>query len=160
MRLLPQLLVVVMLLAIGGGVWWRTGETRAFERATAETRSALLRIQQQVHLQSALAARDGASRRHPAGIDPAWFKGAPPANALLGPEHPWLEVDATAPASMRHPTVPFTHRTEDAAFWYNPAAGVVRARVPAGISDSRALALYNEVNDSDLAGIFVGGRPD
>jgi hypothetical protein len=35
-------------------------------------------------------------------------------------------------------------------FWYNPALGVVRARVPRTLSDAEALELYNEVNGTRL----------
>jgi len=33
-----------------------------------------------------------------------------------------------------------------AMFWYNPARGVIRARVPRTLSDADAVALYNDVN--------------
>jgi hypothetical protein len=43
-----------------------------------------------------------------------------------------------------------------AAFWYNPANGVVRARVPVTISDQRATELYNRINGVFLTSIFEG----
>jgi hypothetical protein len=39
-------------------------------------------------------------------------------------------------------------------FWYNPYAGVVRARVPQGASDAAALKMYNAVNVSRLRSLF------
>ena len=41
-----------------------------------------------------------------------------------------------------------------AGFWYNPYQGLVRARVPPGVSDATVLKLYNEINDCTLESIF------
>ncbi|RMD62322.1 MAG: hypothetical protein D6824_06910 [Planctomycetota bacterium] len=43
-----------------------------------------------------------------------------------------------------------------ASFWYNPGTGAVRARVPATVSDQRAVELYNRVNNTSLRSIFEG----
>ena len=44
-----------------------------------------------------------------------------------------------------------------AAFWYNPYTGTVRGRVSQQVSDSKALELYNEINDSALTTLFADG---
>jgi hypothetical protein len=41
-----------------------------------------------------------------------------------------------------------------AGYWYNPNQGIVRARVPVGISDDRALRLYNRINGTALTSIY------
>ncbi len=42
-----------------------------------------------------------------------------------------------------------------AQFWYNPNTGVLRARVPADVSDATALKWYNHINGTNLTGIFA-----
>ena len=46
-----------------------------------------------------------------------------------------------------------------AQFWYNPRHGVIRARVPMAMSDAETLAIYNQVNGSNLQSLFELVRP-
>ena len=158
MRLFPYILTAVMLLAMGAGVYWRTNTTRSEVQRQTNTQSETIRFQQQVYLQAAMASVDDRRHRHPATIDPAWFEDDRPTNHLLDASHPWVEVDESAPSSKVHPDSPIAGDLTVASFWYNPSNGIVRARVPASISDAHALALYNAVNESNLAHLYV--RPE
>ena len=93
-------------------------------------------------------------------IDPDWFEGDLPENPLVGPEHPWVEIAPIADKARLHPSRLTTSLASVASFWYNPYNGVVRARVPVGISDARALDVYNEVNDCELETLFGRQRFD
>jgi hypothetical protein len=155
MRLLLNTLVALALVAVLGGVVYnsRTEQDRANARTFAQEETR--RFQQQVHLQAALLLSKTGERGYPQMIEPAWFQGNLPRNPLLPTSHPWLEIAGPEDVARRHPV----RRTADdqtvATFWYNPANGLVRARVSAEITDEKALHLYNYVNGSDLPTLFA-----
>ena len=93
-------------------------------------------------------------------IDPAWFAGDLPRNPLLGPGHPWLEIASAEDRDVIHPPERWAAGPDIAQFWYNPRTGQVRARVPAGIPDSKALKMYNYINDCALPNLFAEGTGD
>ncbi len=157
MRLLLDTLVALMLAAILVGVVFHNRTDQEVNTARDTTRLELRRFQQQVALQSALARVDHNERGYPITIDPEWFQGQLPSNPLLGPEHPWVEVASPEQKEMLHPQERVASGKGVAKFWYNPHMGIVRARVPVGMSDAASVELYNFVNDSNLPDLFASG---
>lgn len=153
MRLLIHSLLVLMVAGIAAGVALYHVHDREQSTLRALARSEVIRFQQQIHLQAALLP-DSPEGTGPATVDPAWFKNDRPVNPLLGSEHPWVEVAGAPQKHLLHPPDLTAINSEVASFWYNPFAGVVRARVPVGISDAQALDLYNEINDCALTDLF------
>lgn len=93
--------------------------------------------------------------KYPVEVDPAWFGGAQPGNAVAerdaeGRDRPWLDVAPTGDWS-EHPPDPVLVRPGQAGFWYNPNNGVFRARTPLEAGDAMTLARYNRLNDTALA---------
>ena len=153
MRVLIRMLLAVMILAIVTGVLLSHLQGRREDAKRVLTRQEVVRLQQQIYLQAALISSEE-EQTAPAVVDPAWFPDTLPTNPLLGPDRPWLEVAAEHQFGWQHPPNLTAEDPTVASFWYNPSNGVVRARVPVGISDAQALALYNEVNDCTLSNLF------
>ena len=154
MRLAIDSLVALMLAAVLTGVVLKSktggGETAELNQVRSEVR----RFQQQVMLQAALEQVELSEGGFPKTVDPEWFHGDLPANSLLDPATPWLEVASRSQLTMLHPPLRVATGEKTARFWYNPRLGLVRARVPAGISDSQAIRWYNQINDCDLATLY------
>ena len=157
MRLILDTLVALMLAAILVGVVFYSRTDQAVNRANETTRLELRRFQQQISLQTALGKVERTERGYPLTIDPAWFQGNLPSNPLLGPEHPWVEIASPEQEDLMHPIERVASSKGVAKFWYNPRAGVVRARVPVGLRDIASLELYNFVNDSSLPNLVADG---
>lgn len=154
MRIAYVAMVVVLMagcfLAIGVG---RAQET-ARERAVAATASAVHRIAREVRVKSAMGGTALNGRGWPTTIDPAWFGRDLPRNQLVDAQVPWLEVASDAELELDHPVKRIVTGRADAAFWYNPAKGIVRGRVGAFVSDAQALSAYNRINGSSLRSLF------
>src|SRR5690606_29054642 len=58
-----------------------------------------------------------------------------------------------------HPPDPVLISKEQAGFWYNPALGVFRARVPQQVTAQETLTLYNRVNGTALLSLPVSDDP-
>ncbi|MCC6659627.1 MAG: hypothetical protein IT437_01950 [Phycisphaerales bacterium] len=127
---------------------------RQKEVAVAAAADDLVRFQQMIQLRAATKDVPLNARGWPQTIDPAWFGESPPRNHLVSSVHPWLEVAAAEEADLQDPFVRMTIDSKKAGYWYNPNQGIVRARVPVGISDERALALYNRINGTALTTIY------
>jgi len=129
------------------------------EAAIEQTREAIGVIDREIKLQSALGAVELTVQGHPESVDPAWFKTGLPQNALLGDRNvPWLEVAGPRDRELTHPSQRTVGEAAGAAFWYNPYRGVVRARVPGGLSDASTLDLYNRVNGTSIDSLFTEFR--
>ena len=87
-------------------------------------------------------------------VDAAWFSGNLPVNPLLAGGHPWVEVAGESVRELTHPVRRMATGTNVAQFWYNPYKGVLRARVPADVSEATGMDLYNRVNDCDLEKLY------
>ena len=157
MRLLLDTLVALMLAAILVGVVFQTRTDQEVDHARDTTRAELRRFQQQIALQSTLAKVERTERGYPLTIDPEWFQGNLPSNPLLGPEHPWVEIASPEQENLIHPNERVASNKGIAKFWYNPRTGMVRARVPVGMSDKASLELYNYVNNAGLPDLFADG---
>ena len=157
MRLFMDTVVALMLVALLAGVVWhnRTDQTTQRDRETA--RSEVRRFQQQIALQSALAKVQRNERGYPETVDPIWFQGVLPNNPLLDVSHPWLEIAGPEQKELVHPIDRVATSKNVAKFWYNPYTGIIRARVPAGVSDATSLELYNYINECYLPELFASG---
>lgn len=151
-------IVALLTLLVGGlglGLWvW---QARSEERQVEHTALAVQRLRREVEVRAVISLVDATRRSYPESIDPEWFGDDPPRNALLSAglagERPWLEVAREDQADLTDPPVRIALTSRDAAFWYNPALGIVRARVSSNVSDKRALEIYNRVNGTSLESI-------
>ncbi|MDZ4753823.1 MAG: hypothetical protein SGJ11_04930 [Phycisphaerae bacterium] len=124
----------------------RTSESRLVH-AVEVTRGAVRLIQATLDLHVALGRESLDHVEYPSTIDPQWFSESVPNNELVGNGHPWMEVAVERDRGLLHPRdITVDGSRGGAMFWYNPARGVVRARVPRTLSDADAVALYNDVN--------------
>lgn len=159
MRFLLNTLAALLVCAlVAGGVW----QYRAREQDRArldEARSAVRQLQRTITVQAGLGKTEVNGRGWPVTIDTAWFDGAPPWNALVSRQRPWVEVAPPEHGDLLHPIVRMTINDDVAAFWYNPGNGILRARVPVTVSDRQATELYNSVNGTSLRSIFEETAP-
>ncbi|HPO94215.1 MAG TPA: hypothetical protein PL072_12175 [Phycisphaerales bacterium] len=151
-------LLIVLAGLIGGGIIYMRRE-RDQEALVMQASAELLRLETEIKYRSATKTAEVNSRGWPVSVDPAWFENNPPMNRLVSPDRPWLEVAGVEEAGLLHPSVRVAVDPTLAAFWYNPYQGVVRARVPVMVSDERTLAVYNRINGTALASIFVRETP-
>ncbi|GAB4553247.1 MAG: hypothetical protein Tsb0013_15670 [Phycisphaerales bacterium] len=147
--------IMVLVLLVGSGWVVMHAHTRRADQQQMEQRTigAIRAIQSEIKV---IAGTEGAElngRGWPVTIDPAWFEGQTPANAMLKGARPWLEVAAPDQADLMHPVVRQAVDRSTPAFWYNPGNGVVRARVPVMISDKAAIEAYNRINGSTITSL-------
>ena len=119
-----------------------------------DTMESLHRIEQTLRVQAAAGVGTLNARGWPVTIDGSWFTEPVPRNFLLAGERPWIEIATPEEAELRNPRVRQSVDGDIAEFWYNPAQGVVRARVPVTVSDEEATELYNRVNSTRLGSIL------
>lgn len=133
------------------------------QRSADQTRAAVLKLDRQVKFRAAVSraefkpeeglSTDVNQRGWPVTIDPDWFGANPPINRLTPPGCPWIEIASPDELTLSNPVVRVALDRDTAAFWYNPALGIVRARVGPTASDERAIRLYNAVNGTSVASI-------
>lgn len=159
MRWLREAVTVVMLTAILAGVLfvqWRSADREAeIDRLSADLR----RMDLEIKYRAATGKAELNAFGWPARIDPHWFGEDVPRNTLLSGPRPWLEIAGVAEAPLVHPPIRMAVEDDDAGFWYNPARGIIRARVPVMVSDGEATLLYNRVNRTTLRSIFESEPP-
>ncbi len=160
MRTLLNILFAVMLAGILVGVVM-IRSTEGIKRDQIRTaRDEVRRFQRQITFQATMADVELTAEGHPVTADPNWFHGNLPQNLLIEAGHPWVEIAGRNERSLLHPLDLVVRNAAAAQFWYNPYKGIVRARVPADISDARALEFYNQVNDSSLRDLFSRTKQD
>ena len=146
MQVNPWILTLLGCSVLLFGAWTRLDDLRTFERTVDSTNTALLRIQSEIRLRSALDGYQTSKEGFVVQVESAWFEGGPPRNLLLsGSNRSWIDIDRTGNRSIKHPSNPSVSGT-GAGWWYNPANGVVRARVPAQATNRATLELYERVN--------------
>lgn len=160
MRTIVNILVVVMLAGILVGVMMIRSTNGIKQDQIRTARDEVRRFQRQITFQTTMAEVELTAEGHPVTADPNWFHGNLPQNPLIEAGHPWVEIAGRNERSFLHPLDVVVRDAAAAQFWYNPYQGIVRARVPADISDARALEVYNQVNDSRLGGVFSRSKHD
>jgi hypothetical protein len=154
MRMVLNILIVLTAALLLAGVMWQHRVHSEERQRIEQARDDVKHFHRVIALQAALNNIERSSRGYPMVIEPSWFDGELPTNPLLSPTHPWLEIAHPHHAELRHPLTRAANSSTYARFWYNPANGIVRARVPRGASDAATLRLYNKVNDSNLTRLF------
>jgi len=140
-------LLVILVVAAGLGFALHLYQ-ESLERKSAieSTQAAISSIEAEIDIRSALANATLNEFGHPPSIDPEWFSGLEPRNALAPATAPWIEIALEAELGRDHPKNPTFHGGRGAMFWYNPNKGIVRARVPEQVSDASARELYAQIN--------------
>lgn len=145
MRLIIDSLIALMLACLLGAVilHYRHEQKRLIE--VQQVHAALSQLQEQVLYRGAWVQSKTGEPGFPRAISPVWFPGGLPMNCLAPPRQPWLDV---APVGDHHdePPDPVITSAEQAAFWYNPNRGLIRARVLPQFTQNATLELYNRVN--------------
>ncbi len=154
MRILLNMLFALTLLGIGVVVALSLQADVIKQDQIKTTKMEVRRFQRQIALQSAVADIELTSEGFPVTIDPLWFNGHLPSNPILDLGRPWVEIAGWDERALLHPIDLAVRDAAAAQFWYSPYKGIVRARVPADISDERALKIYNQVNGSGLIHTF------
>ena len=150
MRRFTDALILLLVLGFAGAVVHHRRTVAAADTTGDGVKAALTRLYERASYYGALEhSMQATGTPFPLAIEPGWFGQRRPVNTLLGGEHPWLDV-APPGDDAAHPPDPVAVRPGQAGFWYNPARGVFRARVSPHLGDAEALALYNELNGTEL----------
>ena len=157
-RLIDSLTVLMLLCIVTGVVVYEHADRRRVNRTQALHRG-LADFREQVALRGAIEYGQGqASGLYPQHIEPHWFDNGAPQNPLVQGDNPWLDIAPEDDESDQPPN-PLITSSEQAAFWYNPNNGIIRARVPKQENQTLALKLYNEVNGTALTALPVDDDP-
>jgi hypothetical protein len=154
LRRIVDVIAVVCVTGAALGIAVSISRRSTLQGDAETTADELRRFQSEINLRAATDAGDGTTLHWPPTVDPAWFKGKPPRNELLSRDRPWLEIAAPEQAHLRHPELRIAIDRSLASFWYNPAQGIIRARVPPLLSDAETLSLYNTVNGARLESLY------
>lgn len=157
MRILLDSLVAVMLAAVLAGVILHNRVADEQMVAIEKTRASLMEIRNMITIQIAMEQVELTNAGFPRTVDPTWFEAGPPKNHLLNDDRPWLEVASLAQRDRMHPHIMIAdHARQLAEFWYNPYQGIIRARVPSGLTDEALLDTYNQTNGSQVRELVAG----
>lgn len=154
MRLVLDSLIATMLVMLLAGVVWAHRTTRQVELAHEQVCDSLAKLHAQAVYHGALGDAELSATGFPQQVSPAWFGEQLPFNRFASARRPWIDV-APLGDDSDHPPDPVFNDDDlsQAGFWYNPARGVFRARVPQRTTDAETLALYNDINDSAMASL-------
>ncbi len=158
MRLLVNAAVLSLVTALLGGAWLLQKSEAYEEAALMRVHSAVNQIKRELRLRAAMGQTEINGRGWPISVDPDWFD-SPPRNILISQRRPWIEIAPPEHAELLHPPIRIATDEDVAAFWYNPANGLVRARAPITVSDRRTTAIYNRINGAAISSIFERVMP-
>lgn len=148
--------MIALLLASVWVAWSWHAQTRQTERqAIAQGQAAIERITREISYRATLHDAELNGRGWPMTIEPGWFQGRLPRNPLVPLSNPWLEIAGENQHELTNPPQLLVVDGSLASFWYNPANGIVRARVSQTVSDNKALELYNTINGTRLRSLFL-----
>jgi len=151
MRPLIDSMIVLMLICLTVGAVVYQESTRRQARNREVVREGLFEFQEQVTLHGAIdLGVDRDAGQYPPHLEPHWFQWGAPQNPLVSSGRPWMDIAPQEDFSDQPPD-PLATSNLQAAFWYNPHNGVVRARVPRQVSERLTLELYNQVNQTALS---------
>ncbi|MFK7790477.1 MAG: hypothetical protein AB8C95_13405 [Phycisphaeraceae bacterium] len=151
MRIVIDIMIGLMLIAVVAGGLYLYNSKAHDEQQTEVVRAALQQLQEQAAyhttVQSAMAGQDVLLVH----LHREWFGEDVPTNVLVEGDRPW--IDLAPPGDLGdHPPDPVVSSQTQAGFWYNPTTGTFRARVTPAASEALTLALYNEINGTALPG--------
>lgn len=157
-RFVWLILVLAMLAAtVGAVLTHQRKETDEGAKFSAAVR-ALARLEREIRVRAAMGDVQLNGRGWPMTIDPAWFGDDPPLNPLVENDRAWIEIASSVEAELADPAIRQSVSRDVAGFWYNPASGIIRARVGLDVTDANALNLYNRLNHRELATLFGAGQ--
>lgn len=146
-------MAVLTIVAIAAA-WYVTRDTGELQSSSEQARLEVDRLRAAMLLRSQSDRHLLNKHGWPLAIDPAWFSADDlPINPLVDADRPWLELAGPEQSGWRHPRPIFVVDHSTAMFWYNPALGIVRARVDLQGTDSETLATYNTTNNAALTSI-------
>ncbi len=148
---LIEILIVVAILAILSSVVFTTFAGASEEARASAAQADLHRLQTQVML----SAQESGGAFPPVVTDAmlmSWFRNTLRSPWASGTTLDGVETDASGDASVNHP-VDKTVTGALHAFWYNPANGIVRARVRDLGDPARTIDLYQFVNITSIGGL-------
>lgn len=154
-RFLVNAACLVAIGMIAAGIGWVRYDQEQRNDALAKTIAEVQRFDQMVDLRAATKDVTLSERGWPVSIEATWFKGEPPTNHLLTLDRAWVEVATPDQFDLKDPPARVAIGKESASFWYNPANGVIRARVPMTISDEETIRLYNRINATSIDVLFA-----
>ncbi len=143
-----------MAAGIAGGYLWSRDSRDDLDASVMRARGATDAIEREIRIRAATGGVGLNGRGWPTTVDVAWWDGRPPQNPLVPGDRAWLEIARESENELLHPPVRQSVRRAHAAFWYNPAKGVVRARVGPAVSDRIAIEVYNRVNGTSVTELF------
>ena len=146
MRIPTNLVAASLASLIAYGGWQLIQSDIEATRLEAATRKERIRFAVELRVRSALAGATTTPSGWVHEVNPEWFR-AIPRNHLLPGSHSWLEIATPTQSRLRHPIKRAAEGPDDAAWWYNPATGDLRARVPGRGSTEATNALYAVVNN-------------
>jgi len=152
MRLVIDMLIVLMVVGMIGGGLYLHQQGKQSKADQAQVRDALGELHDKTVYHTNMSDAVAGRRTILVKVMPEWFGEDLPSNVLAGSDRPWIDL---APPGDRgvHPPDPVIHSESQAGFWYNPTLGIFRARVMPQASEGKTLALYNHLNDCELAEI-------
>jgi hypothetical protein len=152
------ILSLCLLVGAAAAARWRQGADAEAERLAAAAVSARQDIERELRIRAATGEADLNPKGWPTTIDPAWFGQRLPRSPLVPRDHPWIEIAGPADRDALDPAIRQAVTRDVASFWYNPANGIVRARVGPAVTDEQAIRLYNRINGVAVASLFTGSH--
>lgn len=149
MRLLVDTLIAGMLLVALAAILFMQWQDRHQDEQVRAVQQSLLRFREVIDYHTALGEVPLNSHRHPATVSPLWFRDGLPSNAAAPGRQPWLDVAPEGDLSDNPPD-PVIRGPEQAAYWYSPSRGIVRARVAPQFTERATVERYNQVNGTYL----------
>ncbi len=160
MRVVVDTLVALMIAGVLAGV---VIHHRSKDEHVADAEGARLivnQIERELTLKGSLGEVETTRQGFPTTVDPAWFGETVPLNPLfVDTDHPWIEIAPYRDRALNHPASRTALTREMASFWYNPYKGIVRARVPAAMTDVAAKRLYDSVNGISSPNVSADEQP-
>jgi hypothetical protein len=137
-------LLTLGILILGG---WRVyADARQEDRMISTARIAKERLHSEIRLRSALAGSAVTTQGWVRDVPLKWFHPVPMNPWFESMERPWIEIAAPEDGRRRDPREISVSRPDQAAWWFNPGNGEVRARVPQLPTSAATQALYDLVN--------------
>lgn len=153
-RLLSYIMFFVLLSGTIAAWSWNRSERDLLDGQVDVARSAAQRLERAIRIQAATGKTPINGRGWPETVEPAWFGDDPPLNPFISVGRPWVEVASDDEEMLTDPPIRQSVTRDLAMFWYNPANGIVRARVGPMISDQRAVDVYNRINGANVPALF------
>jgi len=149
MRLfIDTLLALTLIVVLGGIVWYQRQQQSWLENVTA-VQDAMRAIESTALYHGALGEIETTDLGYARQIDPSWFDARPINRFFTDEARPWIDLVDQSDRGRFDPEQIISEGSL-AAFWYNPWRGLIRARVPAQLSQRDTLELYNLVNGTSL----------